>query len=258
MYLSRCITYHQSKLRQYARILRPGVVGSTQSISNSAATNFDMTTTPTTTTTARFASMGIPNTHRLSNDRESKATPQTADFTRDMLVAEWYRFINGRIAEVQMKKRGIPIRCANTPEHISENIVKFIIRTRGGDPDVQWAKMIGKTGDLFSPNCPDANYQYEVKSITSDGPISFSPTKKFCRLYVLDLRNMMSNRLILWCIDASSDSEQMKNLKINKNQTKADQSLEKRRPRIGWDMMYQQLQKECTMVYDGTFDGIFG
>jgi len=264
MYLTRCATYHKSKLRQYSRVaLRPLIV---PFVPMTVTTSVPITPVPITPVpvTPVPVTMYVPATATRSNNTET-SVPESImpvqnpppDFTREMLVAEWYRFINGRITEVQLKKRGIPIRCANTPEHISENIVKFIIRTHGGDPDVQWAKMVGKTGDLFSPNCIDVNYQYEVKSITSAGPISFSPTKKFCRLYVLDLRNMMKDRLVLWCVNVSSDSDLMKNLKINKTQTKADQSLEKRRPRLGWDMMYRQLQNECTMVYDGTFEGIF-
>ena len=151
---------------------------------------------------------------------------------------------------------GLPIRHANPPEDITENIAKFIIQNYDNDPSVKWAKSIGKKGDIYSEKYPE-DMQPEVKAFTSDGPSSFGPVKKFGVIYFLDLRGWMSDSFILWKVHVTNDSPEWKNMKMNKTQTHEDQCDEGKRPRISWDNIYNQLGDLCVKIYDGTFDNIF-
>jgi hypothetical protein len=53
------------------------------------------------------------------------------------------------------------------------------------------------------------------------------------------------------------DSEEWKNIKVNKNQTFEDQTKNGRRPRIGWNSLHPQIEMYCHKVYEGTFESIF-
>ena len=88
-------------------------------------------------------------------------------------------------------KNNLKIRHQNTPEDITENITKYIIRNYENDNSCVWCKGVDKkyglSGDLFS-NKYEKSVAIEVKSFTSNGPSQFGPNKKFGVLYFLDLR----------------------------------------------------------------------
>jgi hypothetical protein len=151
------------------------------------------------------------------------------------------------------KKLGINIRHQNPPEDITENIVKFIIRKYDNEPNIIWSKgIINKkykiSGDLYSNN-----FNPEIKSFTSNGPMQFSPTKNFDVLYCLDMRNWIDDKLILWKIDISSSSEKYLNIKVNKNETIKDQIKNKRRPHINFNYFYQQVEDYSTKIFENSF-----
>ena len=157
------------------------------------------------------------------------------------------------------KKYSLKLRQSNIPEDITENIAKFIIRKYDDDPNIVWCKGIKKfnlTGDLYS-NKYDKNYQPEIKSFMSDGPISFGPNRNFGVLFFLDLRELLNNKLILWKVNLTSNSNEFKNIKVNKNQTHNDQCKENRRPRISWNQLHPQIINFCKKIYEGTFEDIF-
>lgn len=104
--------------------------------------------------------------------------PQMAEvsdkYTATVLRGRYTNYRNSAFNVIQIiQETGLPIRAENPPEDITENIVKFIIQTKLGDPSCKWAKAIGKIGDLFS----DIEGVQEVKAFTSDGPCSFGPDK---------------------------------------------------------------------------------
>lgn len=169
-------------------------------------------------------------------------------------------FKNMYISDEQLKKNGLKIRHQNTPEDITENITKFIIRNYENEKSCVWCKGVDKkyglTGDLFS-NKYEKSAPIEVKSFTSDGPSQFGPDKKFGVLYFLDLRQWLCDKIILWKVNLNYLSEEFKNIKVNKTQSMGEQLLEGRRPHISWDNIYPQICDFCEKVYEGTFEEIF-
>ena len=145
---------------------------------------------------------------------------------------------------------GYKTRRNGLPEHISENIVKFVIHNKLNDTTCSWGCAVG---DLYSKK----SKIIECKSLTSDGPISFGPAQKWDEIYFLDARKWLNDELHIWKCSAPSTHEVWKTLKISKGQTKADQSAEHRRPRIGWNALYPQISAFCLEVYSGPFEGIF-
>jgi len=164
------------------------------------------------------------------------------------------------IIDDELITAGLPIRHQNTPEDISENIVKFIIRNYENDDSCVWCKGVDKkhglTGDLFSSKY-DKVAPIEVKSFTSNGPSQFGPDKKFGVLYFLDLRAWLKNEITLWKVNLDHLSPEFKAIKVNKKQTMGDQLIEGRRPHISWEHIYPQITTFCEKIYEGTFENIF-
>jgi hypothetical protein len=143
----------------------------------------------------------------------------------------------------------VHFRLPNMPEHISENITKFIIR-RLGDASCSWD---GARGDLVST----VEGRQEVKCFTSDGPPSFTPTSNWDVIYFLDGRDWINDHFVLHRVKLQRTSDDWKSIKVSRAQTFDDQAREGRRPRITWDSLYPQIAKHTTMVFDGKFDEIF-
>jgi hypothetical protein len=154
-----------------------------------------------------------------------------------------------RIRELN-EKHGYKTRWDGLPEHVSENIIKFFIQRKLKDPSCTW---LCKKGDLTSTLLG----AIECKSFTSDGPTSFGPKQKWDIIFFLDAREWLNDRLVIWQINLQSTDEVWKSIKVNKKQSKADQSDESRRPRINWEGLKPQLGDHCKKVYEGNFEDIF-
>jgi hypothetical protein len=176
-------------------------------------------------------------------------------FNKDVLIRSFNSFKRSYYEDEEiMKITKSQIRHENLREHISENMVKFIIQNFEGDKSCVWAKSIGVAGDLYSVrDCK----RIEVKAFTSDGPTQFGPKKEFDVIYFLDMRKWQENLIILWKVYLTNESIEFKNLKVNKKQTHEEQCAEGRRPRIKWESLYPQISEHCQKIYEGTFDGIF-
>jgi len=176
------------------------------------------------------------------------------------LINRFTSFKNMYISDKELIHNGLRIRHQNTPEDITENITKFIIRKYENDKSCVWCKGVDKkyglTGDLYS-NKYEKLAPIEVKSFTSSGPSQFGPDKKFGVLYFLDLRKWLNNEIVLWKVNLNYQSNEFKNIKVNKYQTMGQQLLEGRRPHISWDNIYPQISYFCEKVYEGTFENIF-
>jgi hypothetical protein len=181
-------------------------------------------------------------------------------YSEEILINRFKIFKNMYISDEELIKNGLPIRHQNTPEDITENITKFIIRKYENDKTCVWCKgvdkKIGLTGDLYS-NKYDKNAPIEVKSFTSNGPSQFGPGKKFGVLYFLDLRKWLNNEIILWKVNLNDLSDEFKNIKVSKTQTMKQQFDEGRRPHISWSNIYPQISTFCEKIYEGTFENIF-
>lgn len=182
-----------------------------------------------------------------------KYKPLEDNYNQEVLILTYNRYKRNHYENEELKKV-LPIRHENIREDISENIVKFIIINYENDKTCKWAKAINKNGDLYSEKYL---YPIEVKTFASDGPTTFGPDKKFNVIYFLDMRKWKEDIIILWKVNLSSDSIEIKNIKMNKHQTHFDQCIEGRRPRISWDTLYPQISEHCIKIYEGTFENIF-
>lgn len=169
-------------------------------------------------------------------------------YTIDILEKQYNRFrkYNQRLIK-DSKEIGINFRACNMPEYISENIVKFILRSLGHL--VIWNCI----GDL---QCSEFG-KLECKCLASDGPSSFSPNKKesWTKIFFLDARNYLTkNHFILYCVNLSNTSDEWKNVMVNKTQTMFQQQLQGKRPRISWDKLYPQIKDYVDILFNDTFD----
>ena len=171
--------------------------------------------------------------------------------TQEALTERYIRLRAFEEAEIAADvKYGYKTRRLGLPDHISENIIKFIIHNILDDASCTW---LTKVGDLKS----EALKTVECKSFTSDGPTSFGPKQKWDHIFFLDAREWLSDQLVVWQIAVPNTDELWKTIKVNKKQSKADQSDESRRPRINWEALYPQVKDHCKKVYEGTFEDIF-
>lgn len=194
-----------------------------------------------------------------SKNKKTAKPPQVLvdNYTPDVLQGLYQRYKDSYEYIAKLKdEKNLPIRQQNPPEDITENIVKFIIQNYEGDTSCKWAKAIGKNGDLYSDKY-NHEYPIEVKAFTSNGPSQFGPRKKFGVLYFLDMRNWLNNVLVLWRVNLTNDSPEMKNIKMNKKQTLGQQCDEGRRPHICWDSLYPQIVNKSVKIFEGAFDNIF-
>ena len=192
---------------------------------------------------------GHSNTKKNPCTRD--APPLVDPVSADALRARYKRLREFEAAEMADDVTyGYKTRRNGLPEHISENIVKFVIQNKLDDETCSWGCTVG---DLYSTK----SKIIECKSLTSDGPISFGPDQKWDVSYFLDARKWLEDEIVVWQCSVPSTHEVWKTLKISKGQTKGDQSAEGRRPRINWEALYPQISAYCKEVYRGPFEGIF-
>lgn len=151
------------------------------------------------------------------------------------------------------------IRYPNFPEELSENIIKYYIINYESKECVN-----ARTGDLcimfsdltITKETQKVHKKIEVKCFSSTGPTSFGPTECWDEIYFLDAINFIDNKFKIYKCKLSHDSELWSNIKINKNETYRDVCKSKRRPRISFTNLYQQLNEDIKLVYEGDFDKI--
>jgi len=177
--------------------------------------------------------------------------PSASDnYTKEVLQEQYKShkaYVESRMASAI--RLNITIRLPHIPEDISENIVKFILH-KLGDITSRWNC---SSGDLYS----DKELIQECKCFTSNGPLSFSPSTDWNVIYFLDARNWLSNRFTLYRINLRKSSSEWQNINMSKTQTFAMQMSQGRRPRIGWENLYPQVEHFTQKIFEGTFDDIF-
>lgn len=194
--------------------------------------------------------------------QEAKEKAQLAGdtYTAETLRTKYSAFRAYYLSELA-DQATLKTRMPNMPEHVSENIVKFILREHLG-VETYWAKHVNKPGDLWSPT----EKVQECKCFMSDGPSSFGPEKGWDVAYFLDLRKWVDDELVLYRTTLSPRDEQWQTIRMSSERSKKKvggelwrDQCETRgaRPHIGWSALYPQIREHCTEVYRGTFDGIF-
>ena len=132
-------------------------------------------------------------------------------------------------------------RMDNFPSHISENIVKFALFKKYNIMP-NWDT---KTGDLDL-----FNLKIEVKGFSSTGPSSFGPTEEWDILYFVDCTDFINKNFKVYEIRLSSKNNIWKNIKVSKNETIQDQSIQKRRPHIIFSSIKSQIFNYCNIIFD--------
>lgn len=185
------------------------------------------------------------------HDTNCKVTKSSKEdkYTKDILK-QFYNVHKSYVEQIKelSKKIDIKVRFPCIPEYISENIIKFIIH-KNGDESSNW----NCSGDLYS----QIEGKQECKCFTSDGPISFTPSSNWDIIYFLDAREWLNDNFILYRVNLKKQSDEWKNIPMNKNQSFDDQCKQGRRPRIAWDSLYKYIEDHCEKIYEGTFEGIF-
>jgi len=191
------------------------------------------------------------NMQSLSKSSSKKLAQNAVDnYTKEILREQYELHKNYVISRKNSSKLlDFKIRLPCIPEDISENMIKFIIHKRG-DVTSSW----NCNGDLLS----SIEGKQECKCFTSTGPISFTPSSEWDCIYFLDATNWLSDNdnFKLYKFPYKRTSDEWKNIKVNKNQTFEDQSLQGRRPRINWSGLYPQIKEKCCLVFEGSFEDI--
>lgn len=139
-------------------------------------------------------------------------------------------------------KRTRHIRRINFLESISENIVRNILQFLYTKP-YKWDGV--KSGDLM---CEDSKIEVKAFS-TAKSPISFGPTEKWDVLYICDATRFDECYFELYEINLSNDSAEWGKLKVSKTDCFNDQCKQKRRPRLHFSSIKEQLGTNCKKVY---------
>lgn len=174
----------------------------------------------------------------------------TDNYSKEILQEQFTihrEYVKSRISSGE--RLGIKFRLPSIPEDISENIIKFIIRNKLGDPTSRW----DCKGDLLSIK----EGKQECKCFTSDGPPSFTPTSEWDVIYFLDARKWLENKFVLFRVSLKRTSVEWQSIKVNRRQTFAEQCEQGRRPRITWDSLYPQIRERVEKMFEGSFEDIF-
>jgi hypothetical protein len=185
----------------------------------------------------------------LTKLTSKKISQNTVDkYTKEILKQQYEMHKNYVINRKNSSKLlNISFRLPCIPEDISENMIKFIIH-KNGDVTSSW----DCKGDLLS----SIEGKQECKCFTSSGPISFTPSSEWDSIYFLDATQWLNDSFKLYKFPYKRTSDEWKNIKVNKNQTFEDQSLQGRRPRINWSGLYPQIKEKCSLIFEGSFEDI--
>lgn len=160
-----------------------------------------------------------------------------------------YQYCLHKLYVQERKKIQTSVRLPGIPEDISENIVKFILRSLG-DASCTWEE---RSGDLFS----SVEGKQECKCFTSKGPISFTPVGDWDVIYFLDARRWLVNDSVtLYKCNLKRSSDEWKAVRVSKTQTFNDQCEQGRRPRICWESLYPQIPHE--KIFEGSIFKVIG
>lgn len=142
----------------------------------------------------------------------------------------------------------IKVRSPIMPEHISENIIKMVLK--------KYLKM-----DTCSWNCKgDLSYEgnkIECKTFTSNGPLSFGPNEAWDYIYFYDAREWLKDKHIIYKLSVKNTDPIFQNIKINKTETFNEQAKMDRRPRIIFEEFKTQLGDKLIKIFEGKFEEIF-
>ena len=167
-------------------------------------------------------------------------------FSHEVLDAfeDYKRYVMSQ--ENRFKVTGKKLRTPNFPSEISENMLRFVLINKERQECV-WN--ISK-GDLLSGEGV-ADKITESKAFASEGPISFGPTETWQMLYLIDAIEFRNDMFKVYRVDLPYE-DFANAVIVNKNQTFKDQCLQKRRPRVGFGLLQQQLGGAIVEIFSGS------
>ena len=138
------------------------------------------------------------------------------------------------------------IRKTGFPSHISENIVKFVFYkiykimptwdTNKGDLVVnEYSKRIECKGSINLYN----------------GPPSFGITEEWDYIYFVDGIETLDLKYKVYEFKIKNNSNKWKNLMVNETETFYDQGKQKRRPRLTFKKICDQLKNDYRLIFNG-------
>lgn len=144
------------------------------------------------------------------------------------------------------------VRRENFPEHISENLVKFAFYNK--------YKMMPSwncSGDLEIELYNNQTLKLEIKAFSSTGPSSFGPTERWHYIYFVDCLKYKEKYFKIYEIKLSNENPHWNSIKINKTETYLDVCNQKKRPRISFDKLIEQLHEDhYSIIFDGYFENL--
>ena len=109
------------------------------------------------------------------------------------------------------------------------------------------------SGDLLIKN----KFMYkklEVKAFSSTGPITFGPSENWGRIYFVDATAYRKEYFKVYETKLSNISDIFSNIKINSKEKYKNHCDQKRRPRIGFAKLKEQLNSKgncLTLIFSG-------
>jgi len=145
------------------------------------------------------------------------------------------------------------LRYPNFPECISENLVKEYINFK--EKRICNCSQTGGDLEVYEKNKKENIIKkIEVKCFTSNGPTSFGPTEKWDEIYFLDAVNFRNKNFKLYKLKLANNSSTFESMKINSTKDYKTVCGEGKRPRINFKYLYEQLEKDIELVYEGSFN----
>ena len=138
------------------------------------------------------------------------------------------------------------IRQTNFPSHISENIVKFVFYN---------IYKIMPTWDTDKGDLVVNEYSKRIECKGSinlyNGPPTFGSTEEWDYIYFVDGIETLDLKYKVYEFKIKNNSNKWKNLMVNKKETFYDQCKQKRRPRLSFEKICDQLNDEYRLIFNG-------
>lgn len=190
-------------------------------------------------------SVTIDNIEDIQNNEKFK-DGMDFDILQDCIAVYKNTITNEKRINKSLKKK--KIRLTNCPSHITENLAKFAIYKKYNTmPSWDTDK-----GDLVN-NLSGKLTRLEVKGSINlfNGPPTFGPTEYWDKIYFVDCMNILKDIYTIYEVELSNESDIWKKIKVSNTQTFYDQCLQKRRPRISFEKLKNQLGNQCKIIFKG-------
>jgi hypothetical protein len=164
-----------------------------------------------------------------------------------------YKLFDSSVMKIKTKlqkcKSKKNVRRPNFPSEISENLVKYIL--------AQTHKITGRwcidQGDLKI-----LTKKVEVKAFSGNCQLlSFGPSESWHILCILDCTDYINDVYKCYIINEPNDSTTFGSIQVNKSQTFENQCYQKRRPRITFKQLKDQLGTKCRLIFNGNITHFF-